>query len=185
MTPESEKQLIDADQKRVASALETLLNAHSFLIRSAAYKMHMPQCYMEELMQAGYVGLIQAVDRYNPAENCRLSTFALPWILGEMKKTIGKLLAGGKMVLSLDFPCDQTASDSELAEITGYDAIDFERMDLRIALENLPLNERKLLMLRYFMDKTQKETAAVLNKSQTQISRQENRLLHILRTRLS
>jgi len=42
----------------------------------------------EDLYQAGCVGLITAYKRYNPNMNCKFTTYAYPYILGEMRKLV-------------------------------------------------------------------------------------------------
>ena len=42
----------------------------------------------EDLYQAGCLGLINAYKRYNPNMNCKFTTYAYPYILGEMKSLI-------------------------------------------------------------------------------------------------
>lgn len=42
----------------------------------------------EDLYQAGCVGLISAYKRYNPNMNCKFTTYAYPYILGEMRKLV-------------------------------------------------------------------------------------------------
>ena len=42
----------------------------------------------EDLYQSGCVGLINAYKRYNPNINCKFTTYAYPYILGEMKKLV-------------------------------------------------------------------------------------------------
>lgn len=42
----------------------------------------------EDLYQAGCVGLITAYKKYNPNMNCKFTTYAYPYILGEMRKLI-------------------------------------------------------------------------------------------------
>jgi RNA polymerase sigma-B factor len=41
---------------------------------------------LEDLVQVGTIGLIKAVDRYEPARGVELSAFAVPNILGEIKR---------------------------------------------------------------------------------------------------
>jgi len=40
----------------------------------------------EELLSAGNVGLVQAVNRFDPSKGTKFSTFAVPWIAGEIKQ---------------------------------------------------------------------------------------------------
>lgn len=42
----------------------------------------------EDLYQAGCVGLISAYKKYNPNMNCKFTTYAYPYILGEMRKLV-------------------------------------------------------------------------------------------------
>lgn len=43
---------------------------------------------IEDLYQAGCLGLIEAHKRYNPNINCKFTTYAYPFILGEMRKLV-------------------------------------------------------------------------------------------------
>ncbi|MBQ7351871.1 MAG: SigB/SigF/SigG family RNA polymerase sigma factor [Clostridia bacterium] len=52
-------------------------------------------------------------------------------------------------------------------------------------IESLPDREKKIIILRYFRDKTQKEIASELGVSQVQISRLENKILEKLKQKLN
>ena len=56
---------------------------------------------------------------------------------------------------------------------------------LKEALKTLPERERKIVLLRYFRDKTQSEIAKELQISQVQVSRLENKVLETLKEKLS
>ena len=56
---------------------------------------------------------------------------------------------------------------------------------LKEALRSLPPRERKLVILRYFRDKTQSEIAQELQISQVQVSRLESKVLESLKEKLS
>ncbi|MEG2688120.1 MAG: sigma-70 family RNA polymerase sigma factor [Clostridia bacterium] len=55
---------------------------------------------------------------------------------------------------------------------------------LRDSISDLPEREKKIIILRYFRDKTQGEVAAELGVSQVQISRLENRILQTIKQKL-
>lgn len=57
-----------------------------------------------------------------------------------------------------------------------------DRMMLKQIISELGERERKIILLRYFADKTQSEVARVLKVSQVQISRLESKILFKLRT---
>ncbi len=58
---------------------------------------------------------------------------------------------------------------------------DFDRLALRMALEKLPEKQKQLILLRYFRDFSQSRTAAALGLTQVKVSREEKKILEILR----
>ncbi len=60
----------------------------------------------------------------------------------------------------------------------------FEKIALKEVLDKLPDREKRVLLMRFFEDKTQSEIAGQLNLSQVQISRIERAALHRIRTLL-
>ncbi len=94
-----------------------------------------------------------------------------------------------RMPVSLYSPIDD---DSENLSI--IDRVEGEINEGELMLDNLALKDvikrlderdRKIIMLRYYFDKTQSEIASELNISQVQVSRLENKILENLRTKLS
>ncbi len=59
-----------------------------------------------------------------------------------------------------------------------------ERLSLRQAVNELDDRDRRLIILRYYKNKTQTETAGILNISQVQVSRLEKKILARLRTQM-
>ena len=60
-----------------------------------------------------------------------------------------------------------------------------DKLVLTDAIKNLEKRDRKIIMLRYFRDKTQSEVANILNVSQVQVSRMENKIIERLKNKLS
>lgn len=91
--------------------------------------------------------------------------------------------------LSLDEPVngDEGGREITLADAIGDDTfgenVDF--IALKEALSVLTPQDRKLIVLRYFKDKTQKETAELLDMTQVQVSRREKKILDGLKKNLS
>ena len=52
-------------------------------------------------------------------------------------------------------------------------------------VKHLDYRDRKIILLRYYFDKTQSEIAKELNISQVQVSRLENKILNNLRNKLT
>ena len=117
--------------------------------------------------------LMQAVRRYDEKQDVHLITYAVPWVLGEMRRTLR----------SMQFRClsleEERGEESRtlLECLQGAGGVDLERVDLRLAMQRLPQDAQTLICLRYFRDHTQAETAQLLHRSQTQISRMERRAL--------
>lgn len=60
----------------------------------------------------------------------------------------------------------------------------FDRLTLRVAIEQLPENWRRLIVLRYFRDLSQTETAKLLGLTQVKVSREEKKIIEALRRAL-
>jgi RNA polymerase sigma-B factor len=65
---------------------DLLVMHHQRLVRSIATRFLGAGEALEDLIQVGNIGLINALDRYNPAQGTRFSTYATPTILGEIKR---------------------------------------------------------------------------------------------------
>ena len=59
-----------------------------------------------------------------------------------------------------------------------------DKLSLRQVMNDLPADDRKLIYLRYFENKTQVETAKYLGMTQVQVSRREKKLLDLMRQKL-
>jgi RNA polymerase sigma-B factor len=63
-----------------------LIEAYLPLVRSLARRLGNRGEALEDLVQVGSIGLIKAVDRFEPERGVDLATFAVPNILGEMRR---------------------------------------------------------------------------------------------------
>lgn len=65
---------------------EVLVNRYRPLVRSCVRRFqNSPEPY-EDLLQVGYVGLIKAINNYDPAAGTGLAGYALPCVSGEIKR---------------------------------------------------------------------------------------------------
>lgn len=62
-----------------------LVRLNAGLVRKIAHRIN-HQCSepYEDLEQIGYLGLIRAIERFDPSQGCAFSSFAVPYIRGEM-----------------------------------------------------------------------------------------------------
>lgn len=95
-------------------------------------------------------------------------------------------LSAGGAVRSLSEPI---GGEEELSlESTVYDeeaeARFFDKLSLRMAMEQLAEEQKRLILLRYFRDYSQQRTAEILGITQVKVSREEKKILDRLRAAL-
>lgn len=94
-----------------------------------------------------------------------------------------------RMPLSLYMPFEE----SDDASLTIVDRLETQpegetltdSLSLKEVITSLPPRDRKIILMRYFYDKTQSEIASELHISQVQVSRLENKILDGLKKKLS
>ncbi|MEV4426362.1 RNA polymerase sigma factor SigF [Streptomyces sp. R-07] len=64
----------------------TLIEMNMTLVRYAAGRFRARSDEMEDIVQVGMIGLIKAIDRFDPAREVEFTTFAVPCIVGEIKR---------------------------------------------------------------------------------------------------
>jgi RNA polymerase sigma-B factor len=72
----------DADR----TAREALVDRFMPLARRLAYRYHSPHEPIDDLVQVAAVGLLGAIDRFDPDREIPFTSFAIPTILGELKR---------------------------------------------------------------------------------------------------
>ena len=72
-----------------------------------------------------------------------------------------------------------------LGDMLPGDGFSEEAVELRLAIARLDAQQRQVIAMRYFEDRTQAEAARLMGSSQAQVSRVERRALDRLRALLS
>lgn len=108
---------------------------------------------------------------------------------GVCREEAAVALAATAPVASLSEPCcedDKTELGDRLTDAESADEPEIlsDRIALREAIRQMPLLWRRILLLRYYRDRTQQQTADLLGVSQVKISREEKKLLDFLRGKL-
>ncbi|AWW41167.1 MULTISPECIES: RNA polymerase sigma factor SigF [Streptomyces] len=67
-------------------ARNTLIEMNMSLVRFAAGRFRNRGDDMEDIVQTGMIGLIKAIDRFELAREVEFTSFALPYIMGEIKR---------------------------------------------------------------------------------------------------
>lgn len=185
----------------------------------------------EDLFQIGCIGLVKAVDKFDLSFDVKFSTYAVPMIIGEIKRFIRddglvkvsrsikensiKISHAKEAIMHRE---NREATVNEIAEMTGLSVEDvvvaadatvpvesiyntvyqgdgediyvIDRLSvtgesekiinhllLDKLISELAENERFLIKMRYFQDKTQAQVAELLGISQVQVSRMEKKVL--------
>ena len=151
---------------------------------------------VEDLISIGTIGLIKAINSYNPEKNIKLATYASRCIENEILMYLRRNNKA-KAEVSIDEPLnvDWDGNELLLSDILGTDEDiiykdledEAERKILSKAIEKLSDRERMIVDLRYGlsasdgMEKTQKEVADMLGISQSYISRLEKKIIKRLK----
>lgn len=95
LTAEEEKALALRVRAGDTEARERMILANMRLVISIAKNYANPELPLAELVNEGTIGLMEAVKRFDPAEECRFSTYATWWIKQALRRA---LLATGRAV---------------------------------------------------------------------------------------
>lgn len=190
----------------------------------------------DDLFQVGCVGLMKAIDNFDVGQNVKFSTYAVPMIIGEIKRylrdnnsvrvsrslrdTAYKVLKAREELIKnnseepsvdliaefLDVSVSEVAialeaisepmSLSDPVYNDGDDTIYLmdqvsnskdsedkwvENLNLKDALSKLDEREKEIVMLRYYVGKTQMEVSEEIGISQAQVSRLEKNAIKEIR----
>lgn len=220
--------------------LERLVKQNSGLIWSIVKRFSGRGFELEDLYQVGCVGFIKSIKRFDTSFEVKLSTYTVPYILGEIKRHIRddgtikvsrsikelqakirqiqedyqntykeeisieeiakKLkiaeedvaiaLEANNPIESIDGVYQSDKGDKAISLIEKIPARENEeekitnRIALKEAISKLPPQDRQIIMLRFYKEKTQTEVAKILGVSQVQVSRTERRILDKMKTAL-
>ncbi|MBQ7160263.1 MAG: sigma-70 family RNA polymerase sigma factor [Clostridia bacterium] len=70
------------------SALDAIVERNMGLVRSAALRFTGRGMEYDDLVQTGVIGMIKAARSFDPSFGCVFSTYAVPLIIGEIKRTL-------------------------------------------------------------------------------------------------
>jgi len=149
---------------------------------------------IEDLVSIGTIGLIKAVNTFDPNKKIKLATYASRCIENEILMYLRRNNKT-KSEVSFDEPLniDWDGNELLLSDVLGtendiiykYLEEEVDKKLLNIALQKLNGRERRIMELRFGLadgaDKTQKEVADMLGISQSYISRLEKRILKRLK----
>ena len=220
-------------------AMENIVQNNSGLVWSIVKRFYGRGYTNEELYQVGAIGLIKAVRRFDFEFNVQFSTYAVPYIMGEIKRFIrddgpikvsrsikelatkinelqreniistGKELSINEIAKKLNVLKEEVAvaieavrplesineeayqddsnGENKLSKISNNkdeEKAVIEKLTINKLIEELDERERKIIILRYYKEKTQTEVAKLLGISQVQVSRIEKKVLISMRSKV-
>ena len=191
---EEEAQALEGLKNGDNAARSKLIEHNLRLVVYIAKKFENTGVSVEDLTSIGAIGLIKAVNTYDPEKQIRLATYASRCIENEILMFLRRT-SKIKGEVSFDEPLkvDWDGNALLLSDILGTEPdIVYRDMDerddikaLRKVLENLNQREQEIIKLRYGIDcpceLTQKEVADKLGISQSYISRLEKRIIKKLK----
>ncbi|MGN1223040.1 MAG: RNA polymerase sporulation sigma factor SigG [Christensenellales bacterium] len=217
-------------------ARDLFINANLRLVLSVVHRFTNRFDNPDDLFQVGTVGLIKAINNFDTSLNVRFSTYAVPMIIGEIRRflrdnnslrvsrsirdTAYKILQS-RQKLTLEKNVEPTleeiakdldlkvsevafALDSITEPVSLFDPVYsdgsetvrvmdqisdsknnqdewVENFALKDALKKLGKREKQILLLRYYLGKTQMEVSEEVGISQAQVSRLEKTAIDIMR----
>lgn len=209
-------------------AREEFAYANMRLVLSVVQRFNAPKDNLDDIFQVGCVGLMKAIDNFDVSLNVKFSTYAVPMIVGEIKRflrdnnsirvsrslrDIAYRVLKAREELSknrVDEPrieeiaqmlqvkvkdvaialdaisnpislCDPVYNDGDdtiylmdqVSDSKNSEEIWLENINLKEALQKLNPREKEIVLLRYYIGKTQMEVSEQVGISQAQVSRLE------------
>ena len=194
-TAEEQKMIHMLGTVNEETARSMLIERNLRLVVYIAKKFDNTGIGVEDLISIGTIGLIKAINTFNPAKKIKLATYASRCIENEILMYLRKS-AQLKHEISIDDPLnvDWDGNELLLSDVLGTDNDEIykiieEEIDknlLFMALDKLSYREKQIMELRFGLstkgkEKTQKEVANILGISQSYISRLEKKIIFRLK----
>lgn len=194
LSTEEEKHYINLLRTDKEQARNVLIERNLRLVVYISRKFENTNISIEDLISIGTIGLIKAVNTFDPDKNIKLATYASRCIENEILMFIRKS-SKIKNEISFDEPLntdwdgnelllsDILGTEEDLTENSIEKEVDFQL--LNAAMDSLNKREKTIVELRFGLynkdSKTQKEVAEEMNISQSYISRLEKKILKRLK----
>lgn len=194
LSPSEEKKYIERMKQGDKKAREVLIERNLRLVAHIIKKYYQTNTETDELISVGTVGLIKAINTYDPSKGVKLATYTSRCIDNEIL-----MFFRGQKKTALDISFDEPIeTDSEgnpltLMDIIATDDTVLEEICLKTNTSKLikfvneieNKREREIIIMRYGLDgrapRTQNEIAKMYNISRSYVSRIETKCLKKLR----
>ncbi|MDR3207786.1 MAG: RNA polymerase sporulation sigma factor SigE [Oscillospiraceae bacterium] len=198
LTHEEEAYLISRFSEGRENVRRVLIERNLRLVVYIARRFENTGIHVEDLISIGTIGLIKAINTFNPEKNIKLATYASRCIENEILMHLRKT-SGRRGEVSFDEPLNTDWDGNELllSDILGTepDSVmraleeDVDRSLLKTAIGRLGAREKEIITMRFGLggvpEKTQKEVADMMGISQSYISRLEKKIILRLRREMA
>ena len=238
---ENDKESIKKAQEGNGLELEKLINNNNGLIWSIVKRFEGRGYEKEDLYQIASLGFIKAIKRFDANFEVKLSTYAVPYMIGEIKRyirddgpikvsrsikelgikirelqkeyyykkgeeisieQIQKELKVDKedIVLAMEATRKPESIEGSITvnskggkDINLIDKLSTDKNEEEILTNKIVINElikdlnerdKKVILLRFYKEKTQSQVAKILGVTQVQVSRIERRILNSMKSKL-
>ena len=239
LTNEEADELLIKISKGDKVAREKFVVANIRLVLSVIKKFYSKKANVDDVFQAGCLGLIKATDNFDVTLNVRFSTYAVPMIIGEIKRflrdvnslrvprsirdtaykalktreeiekncqeaTVERIaeemgVAVSDVTYALDSLADTVSLNEpvynndgdalllmdQIADERNIEDESLDKVGLQKAISVLPEREKNIVLLRYYVGKTQTEISQEVGISQAQVSRLEKNALKSMKQYLA
>lgn len=182
--------MMTGEEEEREKAKSELIQRNLRLVVYIARKFDNTGVENDDLISIGTIGLIKAINSFNPEKNIKLATYASRCIENEILMYLRRT-ARLKSEVSFDEPLNTDFEGNELllSDVLGTSAdsvygdieANAEKQQLKEALKKLSDRERKIMFLRFGLgggeEMTQKDVADLLGISQSYISRLEKKII--------
>ncbi|MGN1011342.1 MAG: sigma-70 family RNA polymerase sigma factor, partial [Clostridia bacterium] len=182
LSEEEQNQLWEAFAQGDENSRRFLIQLNEPLVRAVVSRFAFEKDTAEDLFQCGMLGLLDAMERFDPSRGVAFGTFAFPYIKGEVVKGLAAMKGEKKTfyqrkwkeMASYDGPAAAAAAHvsvsleewMEEAETTAFAddraeemfAAAEDRLWIKEAVSSLTAEEKRILYHRYILRKSQTET---------------------------
>ena len=170
-------------EQDLLEARQSLIEHYQPLVFREAMKYGLQEAVTLDLIQEGTVGLMEAVERFDPSQGVAFSLYALHRVRGRM---LNVLRRNGSEVL-LDDGEEEKVFLTEAIPDTAFESADKSVLNMAVshAVSRLPVKEQDVIRRVYLNEQTAQETAHAMDVSTAYVYRLEKRGIRRLRGMLS
>lgn len=196
LSQKEERQYLEQMKDGDNDARNKLIEHNLRLVAHIIKKYYGTKCEQDELVSIGTIGLIKAINTFDPDKKIRLSSYASRCIENEILMHLRAVKKTERDIsLNETIDTDKDGNPLTLMDIMSVDDNILDDLDMKLNSkklgqyinEELSGREKTVIILRYGLNgkkpMTQKEVAGLLDISRSYVSRIETKALKILRHR--